>query len=274
MNAGLGVALKGVDLLKSDNPIVQSAIQVLDQLADLGKTLPYVAPAFIFLKFIVGVEIKARDADAKCNDLVERITFMLGHLSVLSRIEVTEPTMRVVEQMNDTLKVAASLIQAYRKQGAVARRINVGNKDKFVSCADAIAKCTSDLMLSLQIQQTGKLDILTRGVPLDAKDRVAENFLARHGGADAVKADQNLLAQFAQQLRLKVDEDSMQQLNSNITSLMQQNQAELERIIGGNVNSAVVDGIKGLAAQMNEAEKEQVFKCVQCEKDFRASTLR
>jgi hypothetical protein len=52
---------------------------------------------------------------------------------------------------------------------------------------------------------------------------------------------------------------------------MEAHHAQLERTLNENVSTAVVDGIKGLAAQMNEAEKKQVFTCVQCDREYRNS---
>lgn len=255
-----------------DNPVIQHAILILYQLTDLGKTVPFIAPAFVILGIIIEIETRARDADAKCNDLLERITFMLGHLPVLKRVPVMDVTRRVIDNMNGVLKTAASLIRAYRKQGAIARRLNIGYRDRFTACAEAINASCNDLMMSLQIHQSGQLDILTRSVPVDPEDEAAQTFLTHHGGIAAVKAEPKLVTQFAQERHLTMDDESMEQLNSNLTNIMQQNHTQLERTLNENVSSAVIDGFKELAAQMKETEKEQVFKCVQCDKDFRNST--
>ncbi|TFK32307.1 hypothetical protein BDQ12DRAFT_671195 [Crucibulum laeve] len=71
------------------NPYLQSAMQILDQLADMGKALPFIAPAFVLLKIIIDVEKRAQDVDAKCNDLLERINFMLGHLPDVKDLDVS-----------------------------------------------------------------------------------------------------------------------------------------------------------------------------------------
>lgn len=253
------------------NPVVETAVRTLEQLSDIGAAMPFVAPAFVIVKFIIDVEKAARDADAKCNDLLERITFMLSQLNVLRTVQVNEATQRVIERMNDILKTAGSLIQAYRKQSVVSRRLHTGNKEKFASCVDSIATCCTDLMISLQIHQTTQLEVLTRAVPVDPGDESAEKFLAEHGGADGVRADPKLVKQFASEMHLKIDEDAIEQLNTNFTQLMQASQAQLEGALTQTVSDAVVEGIKGLATQMNEAEKEQVFKCVQCDQDYRNS---
>ncbi|KAF8586924.1 hypothetical protein K439DRAFT_1339637 [Ramaria rubella] len=258
-------------IVDSINPAVQHAILILDQLIDLGKVLPFISPAFIILKIIIDIEQRAKDADAKCNDLLERITFMLGHLPILKHVQVMDATRQVVENMNGALKTAASLIQAYRKQGFIARRLNIGYRDKFASCAEAIASSCNNLMMSLQIHQTGQLDILTRSIPVDPEDEAAQIFLDQHGG-QAVKSDPALVTQFAQKLHLSMDDKVMEQMNANLTSVMQQNQVQFEETINGNVSAAVANGLKGLATQMNDAEKEQVYYCIQCEKEFRNST--
>ena len=178
-----------------NKPAVQTAIQVMQQVSDIGSALPFVAPAFVLLSLIIQIEQQARDADAKCNDLVDRIAFMLGHLAVLRRVEVMDVTKQVIDRMILTLQDAASLIQAYRKQSLIARRLNVNNRDKFASCVLAVNSCSNDLMISLQIQQSGQLDILTRSVPVDLEDKAAQSFIAHHGGVDAVRQDETLVTE-------------------------------------------------------------------------------
>jgi hypothetical protein len=133
------------------------------------------------------VEQKARDADVKCNDLLERINFMVSNLTVLERVPAIDPLIAVIERMNDTLKRSASLIQAYRKQGKIARRLNMSNGANFVAMAASIAACSQDLMLSLQIQQTGEISVLSRSVPTDSQDEAAKKFVQAHGGQDIIK---------------------------------------------------------------------------------------
>ena len=87
-----------------NNPTIQTALQVLETLSDVGKALPFVAPAFIILKVIIDIERRARDVDAKCTDLIERLTFMLSHLPALEKVEITPPTRKVIDRMNDALK--------------------------------------------------------------------------------------------------------------------------------------------------------------------------
>ncbi|EPQ57164.1 hypothetical protein GLOTRDRAFT_115201 [Gloeophyllum trabeum ATCC 11539] len=254
------------------NSSVQNAIQVLEQLSDLGRALPFVAPAFVLLSLIIQVEKKARDADLKCTDLLNRVTFLVEQLEVLRRVDVTDSTRRVIERMNDAIKDAAALIQAYRKQSVIARRLNMGNRDKFLTCAQAISACANDLMMSLQIQQTGQLDILARSIPVDSEDEAAESFVNRLGGAEKIKADPSLIVQFAEQLHLKVDDDTIRQINTSISDLMGETQNRLQHMLEENAGIIAFHSIKELVAQMNEAEKEQQFTCVQCGTRYRNST--
>lgn len=250
---------------------VQNAIQVMNVLSDLGKVLPFVSPAFVIIKAIISVEQRARDVDSKCTDLVQRCTFMLSHLPSLKKIDVTSTTRQVIDRMNDALKKAAALIQLYRKQSVLTRRLSVHNKDRFASCASSLSECTNDLMISLQINQSTQLDILTRPIPSDPEDEAAAKFVASHGGLDAVKGNEQLVKQFASEMKLQVDDKVMEQLNSNITLALQQNQDRLEQSLTESVGASVVNGIKGLAAQINESAKEQTFICVQCEKKYHNS---
>jgi len=81
------------------NPSVWNAIQIMESLSDLGRALPFVAPAFVLLSLIIQIEKQARDADAKCNDLVDRITFMIGHLAVLRDVKIMDTTKQVIDRM-------------------------------------------------------------------------------------------------------------------------------------------------------------------------------
>ncbi|KAF5352246.1 hypothetical protein D9757_012504 [Collybiopsis confluens] len=262
----------GGSMVADTTDYIQHAMTVMDSLADIGKVLPFVAPAFIIIKTIIAVEQRARDVDAKCTDLVQRCTFMLSHLPALKKIKITDSTRQVIDRMNDVLKKAAALLQAYRKQGAIARRLSVHNKDRFTSCAGSLKDCTNDLMISLQIHQSTQLNILTRPVPSDPEDEAAEKFVAAHGGIDVVKGNEELVRQFASEMKLSVDDKAMEQLNTNITEVLQQNQDRLERSLNESISASVVEGVIGLAAQLNKSAKEQTFVCVQCAKEYHDSS--
>jgi hypothetical protein len=199
-----------------NNPALQSALQVLDKLSDVGKALPFVAPAFILLKIIIDLdsERRAQDADAKCSDLIERLMFMLSHLPALEKVEITPATRQVIDRMNEVLKEAAALIAAYREQSHIVRRLRISNRDKFSACAVSIIACCSDLLMSLQIFQTVKLDVLTRAIPIDEEDIAAATFVASHGSLDAVVYDRELVKEFAQQQHFVMDDSVMEQLNA------------------------------------------------------------
>ena len=122
--------------------------------------------------------------------------------------------------------------------------------------------------MSLQIHQTSKLDILTRAIPIDPEDIAADTFVASHGSLDAVVHDRELVKEFAQQQHLVMDDSVMEQLNANIADSVTQNHLRLEGILKDNVNSAIVDGLKSLAAEMYASEAEQRFTCIQCDKEF------
>jgi len=255
-----------------NNPFLDNAIQVLSQLSDVGKALPFISPAFVLLKVIIDIEQRAQDVDAKCNDLLERITFMLSHIPLLRTMEVMPATRQVMDRIIESLKQAAALITSYRRQSAVARRLSITNRDKFTTAAHNVNTCCQDLMLSLQIHQSSKIEILTRDIPIDDDDKAAETFVAEHGSLEAIQHDRELVKEFAQQQHLVMDDTVMDQLNANLADTIQQNQARLEVILKDNVNSAVLDGFKGLVAELNAAESEQRFHCVQCDKEFTNAT--
>ncbi|KAL2916621.1 hypothetical protein HK105_203733 [Polyrhizophydium stewartii] len=255
-----------------DNPVLSGAIDACKSVFAVGQSLPFVAPIFSVLQVIVDIELRAREADAKCQDLLERITFMVEHLSVLETVTVHQSTEKVIARMEQVLKSAAALIGAYRKLGAIARRLNTGNKERFASCAKDIASCTNDLMFSLQIQQTSQLNVLTRAVQVDEADEAADAFLKEHGGLEAVKSNPELVKLFASEIKVQVDDASLKELNSNIGDLIAQNRIEMESKFKENMSEAVADGIKGLAETMRELERERVYGCVQCGQSFREST--
>ncbi|KAF5328429.1 hypothetical protein D9619_013297 [Psilocybe cf. subviscida] len=253
----------------SNSPQLNNAMQVLGILSEVGSALPYVAPAFILLKVIIDLEKRAADVDAKCSDLIERITFMVSHLPALLKVEITTPTRQVIDRMNESIKDAAALIAAYRKQGRVARRLSLTNREKFTVCAETINNCSRDLLMSLQIRQTIQLDILTREVPIDEDDAAAKVFVDAHGGSiDAIVHDRELVKEFAEQRHLVMDDSVMEQLKANIADAVQQNHVRLEGVLRDNVGGAIKDGLKSLAAEMLLAEAEQKFHCVQCDKEF------
>jgi hypothetical protein len=127
-------------------------------------------------------------------------------------------------------------------------------------------------MMSLQIHQTSQLDILTRSVPVDPEDTAAQSFVAHHGGVDAVKQNETLVTEFAEKLHLTTDGDVMEQVNTDISNMMEENQVRLERMLKDNIGTGIVDGIKELVTQMANADTEQRFICVQCNGSFRNST--
>lgn len=118
---------------------------------------------------------------------------MVSNITVLEKVEAIDPLKVVIEKTISTLKSAASLIQAYRKQGAIARRLNMSNSQNFVQMAQKIMACSQDLMLSLQIQQTGDLSVLSRSVPVDHQDEEAEIFVSTHGGQSVINVRERRL---------------------------------------------------------------------------------
>ncbi|KAF8179647.1 hypothetical protein BJ912DRAFT_1145985 [Pholiota molesta] len=255
----------------SNNPVLSAAIQVLDQISEVGKVLPFVAPAFVLLKIIIDLEKRATEVDVKCSDLVERITFMYRNVTVplLEKVKQTPSVVEIVDRMHEATKDSIALIVAYRKQGRVARRLRLSNREKFTTCVDAVNKCSNDLLISLQIHQTVQLDILTRPVPADAGDAAGASFISAHGGSvDAVVRNPELVGEFARQQHLVVDDSVMEQLNTNITESIQQNHAHLESLLRDNINSSIVDGLRNAALNLLSLEAERKFVCVQCEKEF------
>ncbi|KAJ3268494.1 hypothetical protein HDV01_002715, partial [Terramyces sp. JEL0728] len=180
-------ASKAIDLAKQcNNPMIQNTINIVQSVLDIGNQIPYVGPICSVLTFIIQIEIKAREAESKCTDLVERINFMVGHLTALEHVAVIPATELVLQKMDQVLKDAATVIQTYRKQSKISRRLNLGNKDKFQGCFTSIEKCSADLMFSLQIHQTHKLEELSKRKE-DALDLEAEKFIKEHGGIENIK---------------------------------------------------------------------------------------
>jgi hypothetical protein len=255
------VAVIPDDSLK--NTLTQT-LSIATKITDIGKSVPFVAPIFAVLNVLIAIEANARAADAKCKDLIERINFMLSHLTTLDDIKLLSATEQVIERMRQVIQNAAVLIQAYRKQSPIARRLNVSNKSSFISCCESIKSCSDDLLFSLQIHQTNQMDILSRALTQDPADASAEKFIKEHGGIDAVKNDPALVAEFAKGLKLTMDDSVMKELNSNIADLLKENQAQVEKIMKDSVGTAFIDGFKNLAKQMAEFENEPLLSCVQC----------
>ncbi|KAJ3319872.1 hypothetical protein HDV06_005848 [Boothiomyces sp. JEL0866] len=266
-----GAVSKAMDLAQqSGNPMIQHTINIVQSVLDIGNQVPYVGPICSVLTFIIQIEIKAREAEKKCTDLVERINFMVGHLSALENITVLPATELVLQKMNDVLKSAAGVIQTYRKQSKVSRRLNLGNKEKFESCFSSIEKCSADLMFSLQIHQTHKLDELSKRKE-DELDLQAEKFIREHGGIENIKKNEELVKQFASETKLTVDETVMQELNTSISSLLIENQAAMENILKKNLSTEISKGFEEFAKLMVESDNEEQLSCVQCGDKFKES---
>ncbi|KAF9988611.1 hypothetical protein BGZ75_009034 [Mortierella antarctica] len=279
MTQGMAVANKVLDNPKVNdvlssiekNPVLNHLVQLADKLVDIGKTVPFIAPAFVILKLIIDVEQRARDTDAKCTDLLERINFMVSNITVLEKVKAVEPLVAVISRMNETLKRAASLIQAYRKQGAIARRLNISNSQNFVQMAASISACSQDLMLSLQIQQTGDISVLTRSVPVDSQDEEAKSFVMAHGGQSVINNDPALVEEFAKKMHLTMSDQVMDQMQSSMEELLEENQSRIETLLKENSSNTVAETIKAMAAEARELEAEQRLVCLQCDKEYRKS---
>ncbi|KAF9954408.1 hypothetical protein BGZ72_004618 [Mortierella alpina] len=279
LNQGMAMANKVLDNPKVNevlasmekNPVLSHLVQLADKLVDIGKTVPFIAPAFVILKLIIDVEQRARDTDVKCTDLLERINFMVSNITVLEKVKAIEPLVAVINKMNDTLKRAASLIQAYRKQGAIARRLNISNSQNFILMADSISACSQDLMLSLQIQQTGDISVLTRSVPMDSQDEEAKTFVMAHGGQSVINNDPALVEEFAKKMHMTMSDKVMDQMQSSMEDLLEENQSRIEAMLKENSSNTVAETIKAMAAEARELEVEQRLVCLQCDKEYRKS---
>ncbi|KAF9940552.1 hypothetical protein BGZ67_007362 [Mortierella alpina] len=251
---------------ESDNAVLSNLIQITGKLADVGKTIPFLGPAFVVLKIIIDIEQQARDVDEKCQDLLERISFMLSHMLVLEGVEEKiEPLMQVLLKVQDTLKEAAALIEAYRKQGKIVRRLKMSNKENFESVVARVTSCSTDLMLSLQIQQTGDLSLLKRSVPRDLE---AEQFVRDRGGEDVVNSNPVLVEEFAKRMHLAMSDQVMEQMTSNMQEILHDNQQQIETLIRQSSTTTVTDMAEAFAIQAREHEAARRVICVQCDKEY------
>ncbi|CAO3574124.1 unnamed protein product [Mortierella alpina] len=251
---------------ESDNAVLSNLIQITGKLADVGKTIPFLGPAFVVLKIIIDIEQQARDVDEKCQDLLERISFMLSHMLVLEGVEEKiEPLMQVLQKVQDTLKEAAALIEAYRKQGKIVRRLKMSNKENFESVVARVTSCSTDLMLSLQIQQTGDLSLLKRSVPRDLE---AEQFVRDRGGEDVVNGNPVLVEEFAKRMHLAMSDQVMEQMTSNMQEILHDNQQQIETLIRQSSTTTVTDMAEAFAIQAREHEAARRVICVQCDKEY------
>ncbi|KAF9975537.1 hypothetical protein BGZ73_000797 [Actinomortierella ambigua] len=255
------------------NPILAELIQLADKLVDLGKTIPFIAPAFLILKVIIDVESKVREVDMKCNDLLERISFLVSHLFVLEKIKtVDESVKQVVERMHVILKEAAALIEAYRKQSAIARRLKVSNNQNFTEMAAKVAQVAEDLMFSLQIQQVGDISIIKRSIPLDDQDQEAKQFIEKHGGQSAIESNPKLVEEFAKKMHLTMSDQVMEQMQTDLGDMLQENQSRIEDMLKETSRDTVAEVIKAMAKEAREQAEEKKVACIQCESEYRPSS--
>ncbi|KAF8992113.1 hypothetical protein BDQ17DRAFT_1546611 [Cyathus striatus] len=231
------------------NSVLQAAIQLLEQISDIGRAMPFLTSR---------IQKKAQDVDTKCNDLLERSTFMLAHIPVLKAIEVNVATLQVIERMIDAMKESAALIIAYRKQGFVARRLHVNNGEKFRLCADSLDVCCKDLMISLQIYQTGKLNCLSRALPVTEQDKHVHAFIAPHNSIDIVTSNGELVDPSVPQ-QPAINDTVCEQVNASLDDAIQKNLKRLEDVLSLSIESAIIYGFTGLAATAAARESEQRF---------------
>ncbi|PPQ76312.1 hypothetical protein CVT26_009036 [Gymnopilus dilepis] len=227
----------------------------------IGRAFPIILPAFVLLRIIVDLVKKAQDVDAKCNDLVERITFMLRHLAALQNIKFLPATQRVIDCVNHVSKDTAASIADDRKQGRLARRLSLTNSNKFAACARSINNRCSDLLMNFRIHQTVQVTILTGAIPVDEEDMATREFVQPHVGCVQVLVqDLERVGQSTRQQHSAVDKLGVIQLRTNMAD--QQIRARLESILHVNNQLSPNGGPKNHALEFSA---EQKFVCVQYE---------
>ena len=70
---------------------------------------------------------------------------------------------------------------------------------------------------------------------------------------------------------MAMSDQVMEQMQSNLQSLMAQNQTQIETAIRESSSSGIADTIKAIATQQREWEAERKLTCVQCEKEYNVS---
>jgi hypothetical protein len=71
--------------------------------------------------------------------------------------------------------------------------------------------------------------------------------------------------EFAAQINCHLDEDTMQQINTDISEIIKTSQADIQVMIQDQVADAVAKGFQDMTAHMLELEKEDKLMCVQCD---------
>jgi hypothetical protein len=69
---------------------------------------------------------------------------------------------------------------------------------------------------------------------------------------------------FADECKLTMDESVMEDLNTNISGLLKENQAALENTLKQSMGTAISQGFENFAALMLEQENQEQFLCIQC----------
>lgn len=79
------------------------------------------------------------------------------------------------------------------------------------------------------------------------------------------------MKEFAEKMHMAMSDQVMEQMQSNLQSLMTQNQTQIEAAIRESSSSGIADTIKAIANQQREWEAERKLTCVQCEKEYNVS---
>lgn len=73
------------------------------------------------------------------------------------------------------------------------------------------------------------------------------------------------MEEFAAKINCHLDDDTMQQINTDISEIIKNSQADIQVMIQAQVADAVAKGFQDMTTHMLELEKEDKLMCVQCD---------
>ncbi|KAJ3167831.1 hypothetical protein HDU87_001424 [Geranomyces variabilis] len=255
----------GVTTLAAHSPAVDHLLAAVSSIMRVGSTVPFIAPIFTTLDYLVKMEQQVHQTDAKCEDLVERVAFLADLVVNLATVQLAAQVETVAARIETTLKDCVVLIKAYRAQGSIVRRINIGNAAKFSDLALAIKDRTTDLTTVLSVEQYIRDKLNNTHIPVDDQDAKARRFLEQPGRRQIAPGYQSSeeLQSFAAAIGEAITDANLKGLHTSLDDLIESSRKQLEDLkvsIAESIETAL------LAKDRLEVQREKapILDCVQC----------
>ncbi|KAI8586163.1 hypothetical protein BDZ88DRAFT_430013, partial [Geranomyces variabilis] len=257
----------GVKTLAAQSSAVDHLLKAVSSIMQIGSSVPFIAPIFTVLDYLVKMEQKVHQTDAKCEDLVERVAFLADLVVNLATVTLAAQVLTVTTRIETTLKICVVLIKTYREQGPIVRRINIGNAAKFSDLAVAIKERTTDLTTVLSVEQYIRDKLDNTRIPVDEKDAKARRFFEQPGRRQIAPGDRSPkeLESFAAAIGEDItNSNNLAGLNTSLESLIENSRRQLFDDFKGLIDQSLEKALLEKDRLEVQREKAPMLECVQC----------